>query len=119
MSRGEDGSGPDFDAPELLGVEGLPCAPALRRQHGRGYLPPGDDPARARAAQVERGVRAALAAAEGWPLWRAHEPRKKNATNEQPTQRPKEGHKSENPNRLQHYYQYQVIMKPAPADIQD
>ena len=37
----------------------------------------------------------------------------------QPSRRPSDGRYGENPNRLQHYYQYQVIMKPAPADIQD
>lgn len=35
----------------------------------------------------------------------------------QPSRRPKDGRYGENPNRLQHYYQYQVVMKPAPADI--
>jgi len=37
----------------------------------------------------------------------------------QPSRRPKDGRYGENPNRLQHYYQLQVIMKPNPADIQD
>ncbi len=37
----------------------------------------------------------------------------------QPCRRPTDGRYGENPNRLQHYYQYQVILKPAPADIQD
>jgi len=37
----------------------------------------------------------------------------------QPSRRPADGRYGENPNRLQHYYQYQVILKPAPADIQD
>ncbi|MBL8905093.1 MAG: glycine--tRNA ligase subunit alpha [Rhizobiales bacterium] len=37
----------------------------------------------------------------------------------QPSRRPKDGRYGENPNRLQHYYQYQVIMKPSPADFQD
>jgi glycyl-tRNA synthetase alpha chain len=35
----------------------------------------------------------------------------------QPSRRPKDGRYGDNPNRLQHYYQYQVVMKPAPADI--
>ena len=34
----------------------------------------------------------------------------------QPSRRPSDGRYGENPNRLQHYYQYQVIMKPSPAD---
>jgi glycyl-tRNA synthetase alpha chain len=37
----------------------------------------------------------------------------------QPSRRPTDGRYWENPNRLQHYYQYQVILKPSPADIQD
>ncbi len=37
----------------------------------------------------------------------------------QPSRRPTDGRYGENPNRLQHYYQFQVILKPAPADIQD
>ena len=37
----------------------------------------------------------------------------------QPSRRPTDGRYGENPNRLQHYYQFQVVMKPAPADIQD
>ncbi len=37
----------------------------------------------------------------------------------QPCRRPTDGRYGENPNRLQHYYQYQVILKPAPENIQD
>ncbi|MBW6513881.1 MAG: glycine--tRNA ligase subunit alpha [Candidatus Syntrophosphaera sp.] len=37
----------------------------------------------------------------------------------QPCRRPKDGRYGENPNRLQHYYQFQVIIKPSPDDIQD
>lgn len=37
----------------------------------------------------------------------------------QPSRRPTDGRYGENPNRLQHYYQYQVILKPSPLDIQD
>ncbi|MDQ6976252.1 MAG: glycine--tRNA ligase subunit alpha [Mariprofundaceae bacterium] len=37
----------------------------------------------------------------------------------QPCRRPTDGRYGENPNRLQHYYQFQVILKPAPADILD
>jgi glycyl-tRNA synthetase alpha chain len=37
----------------------------------------------------------------------------------QPSRRPTDGRYGENPNRLQHYYQFQVIMKPSPIDIQD
>ncbi len=36
----------------------------------------------------------------------------------QPSRRPKDGRYGENPNRLQHYYQYQVILKPSPPDLQ-
>ena len=37
----------------------------------------------------------------------------------EPSRRPSDGRYGENPNRLQHYYQYQVIIKPAPANIQE
>ncbi len=37
----------------------------------------------------------------------------------EPSRRPTDGRYGENPNRLQHYYQYQVIMKPSPDDIQE
>jgi len=37
----------------------------------------------------------------------------------QPSRRPKDGRYGENPNRLQHYYQYQVVIKPAPSNILD
>ncbi|MFN2104693.1 MAG: glycine--tRNA ligase subunit alpha [Candidatus Promineifilaceae bacterium] len=37
----------------------------------------------------------------------------------QPSRRPTDGRYGENPNRLQHYYQYQVMMKPSPLDIQE
>jgi glycyl-tRNA synthetase alpha chain len=37
----------------------------------------------------------------------------------QPSRRPTDGRYGENPNRLQHYYQFQVILKPSPLDVQD
>ncbi len=37
----------------------------------------------------------------------------------QPSRRPKDGRYGDNPNRLQHYYQYQVVLKPSPPDIFD
>lgn len=37
----------------------------------------------------------------------------------EPSRRPTDGRYGENPNRLQHYYQFQVILKPAPQDVQD
>ena len=37
----------------------------------------------------------------------------------QPSRRPKDGRYGENPNRMQHYYQYQVVLKPSPPDILD
>ncbi|MCU0822977.1 MAG: glycine--tRNA ligase subunit alpha [Spirochaetes bacterium] len=37
----------------------------------------------------------------------------------EPSRRPTDGRYGNNPNRLQHYYQYQVIMKPSPLDVQD
>jgi len=50
---------------------------------------------------------------------RALGPKHWNAAYVQPSRRPTDGRYGENPNRLQHYYQLQVIMKPTPADIQD
>jgi glycyl-tRNA synthetase alpha chain len=46
-------------------------------------------------------------------------PKHWNAAYVQPSRRPKDGRYGKNPNRLQHYYQYQVIMKPSPPDLQD
>ncbi|MBS1216888.1 MAG: glyQ [Proteobacteria bacterium] len=37
----------------------------------------------------------------------------------QPSRRPKDGRYGDNPNRLQHYYQYQVVLKPSPTNIQE
>lgn len=37
----------------------------------------------------------------------------------QPSRRPADGRYGENPNRVQHYYQFQVVLKPSPLDIQD
>ncbi len=37
----------------------------------------------------------------------------------QPSRRPTDGRYGENPNRLQHYYQFQVILKPSPDDFQE
>jgi len=42
-----------------------------------------------------------------------------NAAYVQPSRRPTDGRYGENPNRLQHYYQFQVVMKPSPLDIQE
>ncbi|MBW7860461.1 MAG: glycine--tRNA ligase subunit alpha [Rhodocyclaceae bacterium] len=50
---------------------------------------------------------------------RAIGPEPWNAAYVQPSRRPKDGRYGENPNRLQHYYQYQVALKPSPANIQD
>ncbi len=50
---------------------------------------------------------------------RALGPNPWNAAYVQPSRRPTDGRYGENPNRLQHYYQYQVIMKPSPANLQD
>ena len=46
-------------------------------------------------------------------------PKPWNAAYVQPSRRPKDGRYGENPNRLQHYYQMQVILKPSPDDLQD
>jgi glycyl-tRNA synthetase alpha chain len=50
---------------------------------------------------------------------RALGPEPWNAAYVQPSRRPTDGRYGENPNRLQHYYQFQVIMKPSPPDFQD
>ena len=50
---------------------------------------------------------------------RALGPKPWNAAYVQPSRRPKDGRYGENPNRLQHYYQFQVILKPNPPDLQD
>jgi len=42
-----------------------------------------------------------------------------NAAYVQPSRRPTDGRYGENPNRLQHYYQFQVVLKPSPINIQD
>ena len=49
---------------------------------------------------------------------RALGPNPWNAAFVQPSRRPSDGRYGENPNRLQHYYQYQVILKPAPDNVQ-
>ncbi len=48
---------------------------------------------------------------------RALGPEPWNAAYVQPSRRPADGRYGDNPNRLQHYYQYQVVMKPSPDDI--
>lgn len=50
---------------------------------------------------------------------RALGPRPWNAAYVQPSRRPTDGRYGENPNRLQHYYQYQVILKPNPPNLQE
>ena len=50
---------------------------------------------------------------------RALGPEPWNAAFVQPCRRPTDGRYGENPNRLQHYYQYQVILKPSPPDLQE
>ncbi|SHO51957.1 glycine--tRNA ligase subunit alpha [Desulfopila aestuarii] len=54
---------------------------------------------------------ATLLRALGPEPWRAAYP--------QPSRRPTDGRYGDNPNRLQHYYQYQVVMKPSPLDVQE
>jgi len=52
-------------------------------------------------------------------LLRALGPEPWKAAYVQPSRRPTDGRYGENPNRLQHYYQYQVVIKPSPLQIQD
>ncbi|OGQ95517.1 MAG: glycine--tRNA ligase subunit alpha [Deltaproteobacteria bacterium RIFOXYD12_FULL_57_12] len=51
-------------------------------------------------------------------LLRALGPEPWKAAYVQPSRRPTDGRYGENPNRLQHYYQYQVVLKPSPLDVQ-
>src|SRR5215510_8959172 len=50
---------------------------------------------------------------------RALGPKPWNAAYVQPSRRPKDGRYGENPNRFQHYSQFQVILKPNPPNLQD
>lgn len=50
---------------------------------------------------------------------RALGPKSWNAAYVQPSRRPTDGRYGENPNRLQHYYQYQVLLKPSPSNLQE
>ena len=50
---------------------------------------------------------------------RALGPKHWQAAYVQPSRRPTDGRYGENPNRLQHYYQYQVLLKPSPPDLQE
>jgi len=52
-------------------------------------------------------------------ILRALGPKPWNAAYVQPSRRPSDGRYGENPNRLQHYYQFQVILKPSPDDMQE
>ena len=52
-------------------------------------------------------------------LLKALGPEPWNVAYVQPSRRPTDGRYGDNPNRLQHYYQYQVILKPSPFDVQD
>ncbi|PID45879.1 MAG: glycine--tRNA ligase subunit alpha [Proteobacteria bacterium] len=52
-------------------------------------------------------------------LLRALGPEPWQAAYPQPSRRPADGRYGKNPNRLQHYYQYQVVIKPSPPDIQE
>lgn len=52
-------------------------------------------------------------------LLRALGPEPWRAAYVQPSRRPTDGRYGENPNRLQHYYQFQVVLKPSPLDVQD
>lgn len=52
-------------------------------------------------------------------ILRALGPQTWNAAYVQPSRRPGDGRYGENPNRVQHYYQFQVILKPAPENVQE
>ena len=53
------------------------------------------------------------------PRSRSLGPEPWNAAYVQPSRRPRDGRYGANPNRLQHYYQFQVLLKPAPDDVQE
>lgn len=55
----------------------------------------------------------------GHTTLRALGPEPWNAAYVEPSRRPTDGRYGENPNRLQHYFQFQVLMKPSPLNIQD
>ena len=84
-----------LDVAELLGGAGLrrSCSPTMSRSA---------------PAPFTRRRRCARSGPEPW-----------RAAYVQPSRRPTDGRYGENPNRLQHYYQLQVILKPAPADSQE
>ena len=88
-------SGADPDAAEFLGAPGLrrSCSPTTWRSA----------PARSIPATTLRSL--------GPKPWKA--------AYVQPSRRPKDGRYGENPNRLQHYYQFQVILKPSPENLQE
>src|SRR2546421_12121882 len=46
-------------------------------------------------------------------------PKPRKVASVEPSRRPKDGRYGENPNPLQHYYQYQVLLKPSPPDLQE
>src|ERR1051325_2464899 len=69
-----------------------------------------------RAAYVQPSPRATAPPA---PALRAPAAEPWRAAYVQPSRRPTDGRYGDNPNRLQHYYQLQVVLKPAPADSQD
>ncbi len=77
-----------------MGGQGLCGVATLRHGSGGGDVPPRHDPAFARF--------------DAWA-----------AAYVQPSRRPTDGRYGENPNRLQHYYQFQVVIKPSPPDLQD
>lgn len=52
-------------------------------------------------------------------LLKALGPEPWNVAYVQPSRRPTDGRYGDNPNRLQHYYQFQVLLKPSPLDVQD
>ena len=80
---------------ELLGAAGLrrSCSPTTWR------------------SAPARSIRRRRCARSGPKPWKA--------AYVQPSRRPKDGRYGENPNRLQHYYQYQVILKPSPENLQE
>ena len=90
-----DVSGIDNGSGEILGRPGMHHPAALRyRSRGRYFQ-------------------------SGATFLRSLGPEPWNVAYVEPSRRPTDGRYGENPNRLQHYYQYQVVMKPSPLKIQE
>ena len=102
-------------------------AKSPKSQRAEGSVLPGSDPAGWSASGPIRAASSSSPTTWRWgpatfhpaTALRSLGPKPWRAAYVQPSRRPKDGRYGENPNRLQHYYQFQVILKPSPLDIQD